>query len=105
MEVTFETEALFKLYTEGVSTDRVTRMQPHIIKRYQKAVDYLRDAPSIESLWQIKSLHYEKLKGNKKERSSVKINDQYRLEFIVTLNNEKPILTICHIMEISNHYQ
>lgn len=105
MEVTFETESLLKLYQEGINDDRKIRLQPHIIKRYQKAVDYLRDAPSIESLWQIKSLHYEKLKGDKKDRSSVKINDQYRLEFIVTLNNKQPILTICHIMEISNHYQ
>ena len=105
MEVSFEHEYLLKLYTEGRSDDKKHRYQPQIIKGYQKAINFLRTAESIEALWQIKSLHYEVLKGDKAGLSSVKVNDQYRIEFTVTLNEEHPVLTICHIIELSNHYQ
>ena len=34
------------------------------------------------------------------------INDQYRLEFMVTIDTEnEPVITICTIKEITNHYK
>ncbi|MDE6534811.1 MAG: type II toxin-antitoxin system RelE/ParE family toxin [Muribaculaceae bacterium] len=105
MIVTFEEEALRELYETGKSSNRKFRFQPDIIRRYQKAVVFLVEASSIESLWQIRSLNYEVLKGDKAGISSVRVNDQYRIEFTVSVNDEEPVLTICNILELSNHYK
>lgn len=104
MIVTFEYEYLRKLYEEGKSPDKKHRYQPDIIRRYQKAINFLKGSSSIEALWNIRSLRYEVLQGDKAGRSSIRVNDQYRVEFNVTINDESPILTICNILELSNHY-
>lgn len=105
MIVTFEYEYLRILYEDGRSPDKKHRFQPDIIRRYQKAVKFLKNASSIEALWTIRSLRYEVLTGDKVGLSSVRVNDQYRVEFTVTLNDAEPILTICNVMELSNHYK
>lgn len=105
MIVTFEYEYLKSLYENGKSSDKKHRFQPDIIRRYQKAIKFLKGASCIEALRLIRSLQYEVLSGDKSGRSSVRVNDQYRIEFIVTLNEKEPILTICNIVELSNHYK
>lgn len=105
MIVTFEEEYLRILYEEGKSVDKRHRYQPDIIKRYQKAINFLKGASSIEALWPIRSLKYEVLYGDKAGRSSVRVNDQYRIEFTVTPNEKSSILTICNVVELSNHYK
>ncbi len=104
MIVTFEFEYLKKLYDTGRSPDKKHRYQPDIIRRYQKAINFLKNSSSIEDLWNIRSLNYEVLKGDKAGRSSVRVNDQYRVEFTVTIDDDHPILTVCSIVELSNHY-
>ena len=68
-------------------------------------VKILVQARQIEDLFPFKSLHFEALHGNKEGRFSVKANDQYRVEFTVEETKEQPIVTICNIMELSNHYK
>lgn len=37
---------------------------------------------------------------------SIRVNDKYRIEFIVSQEeNGKALLTICNIIELSNHYK
>ena len=105
MIVTFEHEYLRVLYEDGVSPDKKHRFQPDIIRRYQKAINFLKGASSIEALWPSLSLNYEVLSGDKNGRSSVRVNDQYRIEFTVSQNEQAPILTICNVVELSNHYK
>ena len=105
MIVTFEYEYLQKLYEHGKSPDKKHRYQPDIIRRYQKAINFLKESASIESLWRIRSLNYEVLTGDKAGLSSVRVNDQYRIEFTVSTNENKPVLTICNVIELSNHYK
>lgn len=105
MIVTFEHEYLKTLYEDGKSPDKKHCFQPDIIKRYQKAINFLKGASCIEALWPIRSLQYEVLSGDKAGLSSVRVNDQYRVEFSVTLNENEPILTICNVVELSNHYK
>ena len=104
MIVTFEYDYLRRLYEDGKSSDKKHRYQPDIIRRYQKAINFLKGSSSIEELWKIRSLNYEVLKGDKAGLSSVRVNDQYRVEFTVKENDDKPILTICNVVELSNHY-
>jgi proteic killer suppression protein len=105
MIVTYEEEYLRQLYEDGRCKDKKHRYQPDIVRRYQKAIRFLITAPSIQALWPIKSLNYEVLSGDKAGRSSVRVNDQYRIEFIISQTDEEPILTICNVVELSNHYK
>ena len=105
MIVTFEHDYLRILYEDGRCTDKKHRFQPDIIRRYQKAVNFLKGASCIESLWTIRSLRYEVLSGDKAGLSSVRVNDQYRVEFSVIRNEKESILTVCNVIELSNHYK
>ena len=79
-------------------------MPKDIIKRYVKVVNYLKAAPRIESLYWVKSLHYEKKKGNLKGVEAVWINDQYRLLFSSSAD-ECGIVVNALLFEISKHYE
>lgn len=105
MIVTFDEEYLQQMYEDGKCKDKKHRYQPDIVRRYQKAIRFLLAASSIETLWRIKSLNYEVLTGDKAGRSSVRVNDQYRIEFTVSQTAEEPVLTICNVIELSNHYK
>lgn len=103
MIVTFEEDYLQVLYDKG-KDDKKHRFQPSVISRYKRCIDYLKQAKRIEDLFLIPSLRYEVLTGNKKGISSIRVNDQYRIEFTVT-NKDEPLITICNILELSNHYK
>lgn len=105
MIVTFEHDYLQALYENGESPDKKHRFQPDIIRRYQKAINFLKGSSSIEALWPIRSLQYEVLSGDKAGLSSVRVNEKYRIEFTVTMNEKEPMLTVCNVVELSNHYK
>lgn len=105
MIVTFQEEYLQILYEKGKSSDKKHRYQPEIIRKYQIGIRYLLDASSIEALFTINSLNYEVLKGDKAGISSIRVNKQYRIEFIVTEQGTEPIVTVCNILDLSNHYK
>jgi len=104
VKVTFEQTYLKELYEQGKTSDKKHRFQPDIVKRYQQRIKTLVSAPRIETLYQIKSLNYEVLSGDKAGISSIRVNDKYRIEFTVDMI-EEPLVTICNILELSNHYK
>lgn len=104
MVVTFEEIYLRELFELGKCSDKKHRYPPMIVKRYQRRVEQLRAAPRPETLYQLNSLNFEALKGNKLGRFSVRVNDKYRIEFTLDSDAENPVLTICNIVELSNHY-
>jgi len=106
MKVKFEKEYLRELYEIGKTTDKKYRFQPQVVSGYSKCVKILQKAIKTEDLYLVKSLNYEKLKGDKKGLSSVRINVQYRLEFreIVDQNDILEI-NVCSLVDISNHYK
>ena len=104
MVVAFEKEYLRDLYETGKS-DKKHRFQPDIVKRYKRGIDYLKQARNIEELFLLPSLHYEVLKGDKAGVSSIRVNDQYRIEFTVEQVSGPIIVTVCNIIELSNHYK
>ena len=105
MEIKFEEEYLRELYYEGKAHNKKFRFQPQIIKKYIRVIDLMESLNSTEEFYRYKALHYEALVGDKKGRESIKVNDQYRIEFhSEVINNERQI-TICNILELSNHYK
>lgn len=104
MIVTFDKEYLKDLYENGKTNEKKYRFQPEIVKRYKRCIDYLKSASAKESLFPINSLRFEALSGDRVGLYSVRVNDKYRIEFTLKETLEEPILTICNIVELSNHY-
>ena len=104
MIVTFEETYLRELFEQGHCSDKKHRYQPQIIKRYQRRIEQLRAAPRPETLYHLNSLCFEALKGDKEGLFSVRVNNQYRVEFSLNTDSENPILSVCNIVELSNHY-
>ena len=105
MIVTFNEDYLEKLYTKGETGIKRLRFQPQIVRGYQKGIKFLIQAKRKEDLFPFKSLHFEALHGDKEGRFSIRANDQYRIEFTLEETDDEPIVTICNIMELSNHYK
>lgn len=105
MNIQFETKALEELYTTGSTSDsEYKRLSKDVIKRYVKVVNYLKAARRIEDLFLIKSLHYEKKKGDLNGVDAVWINAQYRL-FFYSSPDETGIVVNALLFEISKHYE
>jgi len=105
MIVTFNEDYLEKLYTTGQTGLKKYRFQPQVVNGYQKAIKILIQVGRKEDLFPFKSLNFEALHGDKEGRFSVKANDQYRVEFTLEETDDEPVVTICNIMELSNHYK
>ena len=104
MIVTFGKKYLEELYRDGKVKDKKYRFQPEIVKRYKHCIDYLKWASSKEALFPINSLRFEALTGDKRGLYSVRVNDKYRIEFTLNDSSGNTLLTICNIVELSNHY-
>jgi len=105
MEIIFTEDYLKELYQEGKTKNKKYRFQKEVIKKYKQTIDKLRVAKNIEDLYPIRSLNYEKLIGDKKGLESVRVDKKYRIEFISSVEGEEPnTITICSIIDLSNHY-
>jgi proteic killer suppression protein len=102
MIVTFEEDYLRELYENGKASDKKHRYQPQIVRKYVRVVNILDSVDKPTDLFRFKALHYEKLIGDKAGLESVRVNDQYRIEFKTSEEGE---ITICNITELSNHYK
>ncbi len=76
MEVEFEDDSLRRLEVEPSFTAGYTR---DIVKAFRKRIQAIRAAPDERDFYQLKSLHFEKLKGNRSDQHSMRLNLQWRL--------------------------
>lgn len=105
MEIKFEKKYLEELYLNGKTSDKKHRFQPQIIAKYRKTIDLLESLTVVEDLYRYHSLNYEVLVGDKAGIESVRVNDQYRIEFKTTKVVSEIVVTLCNIIELSNHYK
>ncbi len=105
MVVTFTKPYLRDLYEKGQTSDKNHRFQPQIVKKYAKVINIMRAENNVQGLTRFGSLHYEHLHGDKEGLSSVRVNDQYRIEFTEQTDGDSRIANICNITELSNHYK
>lgn len=104
MIVTFNEEYLYELYSSG-KPDKKHRFQPQIVRKYIRVIDLMISEENVQGLWKYNSLNYERLDGDKQGLSSVRVNDQYRIEFEEESEDGQTIATICNITDLSNHYK
>ena len=105
MEITFEQDYLRELFYEGRAKDKKHRFQPQIVRKYIKVLNLMESLDSTEYLYRFAALHYETLVGDKAGRESVRVNDQYRIEFRSETVGTERLITIGNILELSNHYK
>ncbi len=79
MTIVFEKDYLRELYLYKRTGDKKYWFQPQIVNKYIKVISLMSTFIDIDDMMRYNSLHYEKLIGNKKGISSVRINDQYRI--------------------------
>lgn len=59
-----------------------------IVKAFRKRMQLIRSAPDERVFYQLNSLNFEKLKGDRSHQHSMRLNDQWRL--IVELEGNAP---------------
>ena len=105
MDISFNNRLLIDLYEGNKIKDKQFQSNPNLVKQFVKTVNKLKSVEKVEQLFQYAGLNYEKLKGNFKGYSSVRINNQYRLIFEEVAAKEEPFqIVLFHLEEISNHY-
>lgn len=105
MEIRFEKEYLRELYETGKATGKKYRFQPQVVEKYKRTIIILRMVSCVEDLFPYNGLNYEALHGDKEGLESVRVNNQYRIEFKTTKVVSETVVTICSIVELSNHYK
>ena len=100
MIVHFEDAYLDKLFT-GEPLKGKPKYSEVLVEKFVKTVLRLKAASNSVELNNIRSLHFEALKGDKTGLFSVRVDDSYRLEFRLT----KDMIEIIHIEQMSKHYQ
>lgn len=76
MEVCFKDESLDRLETDPGETGGFPQA---VVTAFRKRVQFIRSAMDERDFYQMKSLHFEKLKGKREHQHSMRLNDQYRL--------------------------
>ena len=94
MRIAFADEKLALIETEEAG---VTRLPVAVIKSARRKLTVLKAAPDDRSLRNWKSLHYEKLRGEREGQRSIRLNDQYRMVFDLDEKTDPPTITILQI--------
>lgn len=98
MEVAFADESLDRLETDaGYSAG----FGDAVVKAYRKRLQQIRAAPDERQFYALRSLNFEKLKGDREGQYSMRLNDQWRL--IVELKGKAPSKVV-RIIEITDYH-
>src|ERR1700683_889384 len=65
---------------------------PGVVRAFRKRMQLIRAAPDERVFYEWKSLHFEKLQGDRSNQYSIRLNDQWRL--IIEFEGEAPNKTI-----------
>jgi proteic killer suppression protein len=85
MEAEFEDRDLEKVEADKAKS---IGLGPGVDKTFRKRMQIIRAANDERDFYALKGLHFEKLKDNKANERSMRLNDQWRL--IVRLEGEAP---------------
>jgi len=98
MKVRYGKDELSLVETDQAHT---LRLPVPIVQAARRKVRIMRNAVDERDLYAMKSLHYEKLGGKRDGQRSIRLNDQWRIIFLIDRDCD-PLEV--EILEISNHY-
>jgi proteic killer suppression protein len=96
MEVIFADAKLARIDTEQAAA---TKLPISVIMSCRRKLVFLRAAPDERTLRNWRSLHYEKLSGDREGQRSIRLNDQWRLIFKLIDNVSPPRIEILEIAD------
>ena len=94
MDVEFSDEQWDRLESELVFTKGFAR---EIVRSYRKLMQIIRNAPDERTFYALKSLHFEKLKGNREHQRSMRLNNKWRLILEIKPAQPKNIIVVVGI--------
>ena len=94
MEIEYADETLALIETDNAGA---TRLPVAVIRSARRKLTVLRAATDDRTLRNWKSLHYEKLKGDREGQRSIRVNDKYRIIFKLDSEAEPQKATILAI--------
>ena len=94
MQVEFKNKKLALIETDRAGE---VKLPIAVINSCRDKLVVIRAAPDERTLRNWKSLHYEKLGGNRKGQRSVRLNQQYRMVFIMDSTGSPPKITVLAI--------
>ena len=68
-----------------------------IVRAYRKLIQVIRSAPDERAFYAMKSLHFEKLKGNRDHQRSMRLNDKWRLIIEIRPSEPKNVVVVVGI--------
>lgn len=105
MKIIFDKPYLEELYLKGRTSDKKHRFQPQIISKYRKTIDLIESLSVVQDFDRYYSLNYEMLTGDKAGIESVRVNNKYRIEFKTVNVVSEIVVTVCNILDLTNHYK
>lgn len=96
MEVKFEDTSLQRLEADASYT---AGFDAAIVKAFRKRMQLIRAAADERAFYTMKSLHYEKLKGDRDGQHSMRLNDQWRLILRVDQDESGKFVVIISIID------
>lgn len=96
MDVDFEDTSLKRLETDPGFTACYDAV---IVKAFRKRMQLIRAAVDERAFYALKSLHFEKLKGDRDGQSSMRLNDQWRLLLRVQQNEDGKKVVVISIID------
>lgn len=105
MKIIFDKPYLEELYLKGSTSDKKHRFQPQIISKYRKTIDLIESLSVVQDFYRYHSLNYEMLTGDKAGIELVRVNNKYRIEFKTVNVVSEIVVTVCNILDLTNHYK
>ena len=92
MQFEFKKDKLADLYYEEKGAHKYP---PEVVEAFFHVMSVIEAAVDLRDLYNLKSLHFEKLKGSRKNDHSMRLNKQYRLTLqIVQQADESSLLLL-----------
>jgi len=96
MDVEFKDRRLRTLMTDEAAD---TGLPISVIKSARRKIEFLEAAPDERTLRHWKSLHYEKLLGDREGQRSIRLNLKWRIVFEIDTNANPPKIKIVEIVD------
>ena len=97
MRICFDDDELRRLCEE--LDFRAPRYGSDLVKAIRKKVGIILAAATEQDLRSMKSLHFEKLAGNRAGQYSIRLNDQWRLVFRIETDDEGRLIVVLEVVD------
>lgn len=96
MEVEFDDDDLDRLETDAQFTAGLSQ---EVVSAYRKRMQQIRSFLDERDFYALKSLHFEKLKGDREGQHSIRLNKKWRLVLEIRGNHPFKVVGIIEIVD------